>query len=47
MEVILSNGKNEVKLGETVPYVLQNFETSVDIENYETKGINQDGARKD
>ena len=37
MEVILSNGENEVKLGETVPYVLQNFETSVDIEKESIK----------
>jgi len=44
MEVILNNGNLQVPITNGAPIVLQNFDTSVEVEYYESKGINQDGV---
>lgn len=44
MELILSNNHQQLHITNTIPYVLQSFDTSVDIEHYESKGISQDGV---
>lgn len=44
MELILNNGNNQLLIANSPPIVLQSFETSVEVEHYESKGISQDGV---